>query len=109
MDLASTIRSIPDFPQKGIIFRDITTLLKNPEAMVESIDRIAESLEATQIGCRGAGQHHIQQCSCARHPPGSGFARRGICRVFLRFRHRPADSSLDARKCLPARWRPTTH
>ena len=45
MDLASTIRSIPDFPQKGIIFRDITTLLKNPEAMVESIDRIAETLE----------------------------------------------------------------
>lgn len=39
--------------------------------------------------------------------PGSGFARRGICRVFLRFRHRSADSSLDARKCLPARGRKT--
>ena len=40
-------------------------------------------------------------------PLGSGFARRGICRVFLRFRHCSADSSLDARKCLPARRRKT--
>ena len=45
MDLASTIRDIKDFPQKGIIFRDITTLLINPEAMKESIDRIAEGLK----------------------------------------------------------------
>lgn len=50
---------------------------------------------------------HIQQCGCARHPSGSGFARRGICRVFLCFRHRSADSSLDTRKCLPARRRKT--
>ncbi len=45
MDLASTIRDIKDFPQKGIIFRDITTLLINPEAMKESVDRIAEGLK----------------------------------------------------------------
>ena len=45
MDLASAIRDIKDFPQKGIIFRDITTLLINPQAMKESIDRIAEGLK----------------------------------------------------------------
>ncbi|MEM6501386.1 MAG: adenine phosphoribosyltransferase [Cyanobacteria bacterium P01_C01_bin.89] len=33
MDLQSTIRSIPDFPKPGILFRDITTLLQNPAAL----------------------------------------------------------------------------
>ena len=32
MDLASTIRNIPDFPKAGIQFKDITTLLKNKDA-----------------------------------------------------------------------------
>ena len=45
MDLAAEIRNIKDFPQKGVIFRDITTLLKNPAAMRESIDRIVKDLE----------------------------------------------------------------
>lgn len=34
--LASTIRSVPDFPKKGIIFRDITTLLKDRDALAEA-------------------------------------------------------------------------
>jgi adenine phosphoribosyltransferase len=37
-DLKAVIRSIPDFPKPGIIFRDITTLLSNPEAYKESLD-----------------------------------------------------------------------
>ena len=40
MDLASTIRSVPDFPIEGILFYDITTLLKNPAALRESVDRL---------------------------------------------------------------------
>ncbi len=40
MDLASTIRSVPDFPVPGILFYDITTLLKNPEALKYSIDQL---------------------------------------------------------------------
>lgn len=40
MDLAATIRSVPDFPIAGILFYDITTLLKNPIALKESIDRL---------------------------------------------------------------------
>ena len=40
MDLASTIRSVPDFPIPGILFYDITTLLKNPAALRESIDQL---------------------------------------------------------------------
>lgn len=33
MNLADVIRDVPDFPKKGIMFKDITTLLKNPEAL----------------------------------------------------------------------------
>jgi adenine phosphoribosyltransferase len=42
MDLAATVRSVPDFPIKGILFYDITTLLKNPAALKESIDRLTD-------------------------------------------------------------------
>jgi adenine phosphoribosyltransferase len=40
MDLAATIRSVPDFPVEGILFYDITTMLKDPAALRESIDRL---------------------------------------------------------------------
>jgi adenine phosphoribosyltransferase len=40
MDLASTIRGVPDFPIEGILFYDITTLLKNPAALKESVDQL---------------------------------------------------------------------
>ena len=40
MDLKKYIRSIPDYPKKGILFRDITTLIKNPEAFRFTNDKI---------------------------------------------------------------------
>ena len=40
MNLKKYIRSIPDYPKKGILFRDITTLIKNPDAFNYSIDKI---------------------------------------------------------------------
>ena len=36
------IRDIPDFPKPGILFRDITTLIKNEKAFAECIDEIVE-------------------------------------------------------------------
>jgi len=42
MDLKKYIRSIQDYPKKGILFRDITTLIKNPKAFNYAIDRIVE-------------------------------------------------------------------
>ena len=42
MDLKKTIRSIPDYPKKGILFRDITTLIKNEEAFAETIDQLVD-------------------------------------------------------------------
>lgn len=38
MDLKPLIREIPDFPKPGVLFRDITTLLANPEALRHTID-----------------------------------------------------------------------
>ena len=42
MDLKKYIRSIPDYPKKGILFRDITTLIKNEKAFRECINQIIE-------------------------------------------------------------------
>ena len=42
MDLKEYIRSIPDYPKKGILFRDITTLIKDEKAFAECIDQIVE-------------------------------------------------------------------
>ncbi len=42
MDLKKYIRSIKDYPKKGILFRDITTLIKNPEAFKFTNDKIIE-------------------------------------------------------------------
>ena len=44
MDLKKYIRSIQDYPKKGILFRDITTLIKNKDAFKDCIDQISEIL-----------------------------------------------------------------
>jgi adenine phosphoribosyltransferase len=49
MDLKDHIRSIPDFPKPGILFYDITTLLKDPGAYRESIDLMLEPWRNDQI------------------------------------------------------------
>jgi adenine phosphoribosyltransferase len=52
LDLKSLVRSIPDYPKKGILFRDITTLIENPEGFKESVERLAEAH-------RGRGITHV--------------------------------------------------
>ena len=49
MDLARTIRSVPDFPVEGILFYDITTMLKNPEAFKESVDQLVNYYQETKV------------------------------------------------------------
>jgi len=44
MDLKKYIRSVPDYPKKGILFRDITTLIKNKDAFKECIDQMSKIL-----------------------------------------------------------------
>ncbi len=49
MDLGKTIRDIPDFPKEGILFKDITTLLKDPVAFKESIRQMKEAFQGKGI------------------------------------------------------------
>ena len=42
MNLKNFIRSVPDYPKKGILFRDITTLIKDEKAFAESINQIVK-------------------------------------------------------------------
>ena len=47
MDLKKHIRSIPDYPKKGILFRDITTLIKDAKAFKYTNDKIIEIAKKT--------------------------------------------------------------
>ncbi len=49
IDLAKKIRTIPDFPKPGILFRDITTLLKDPEAFRYVIDTFTERCKQKKV------------------------------------------------------------
>ena len=46
MDLKDYIRSIPDYPKKGILFRDITTLIKDEKAFSNCIDEIVKKSQS---------------------------------------------------------------
>ncbi|SDK56066.1 adenine phosphoribosyltransferase [Natronincola ferrireducens] len=49
MDLAKKIREIQDFPKEGINFKDITTLLKDPQAFKYMIDQLSQQLEGLNV------------------------------------------------------------
>jgi adenine phosphoribosyltransferase len=48
-DLRALIREVPDFPKPGILFYDITTLLREPDAFREVIDRMADQVKETPV------------------------------------------------------------
>jgi adenine phosphoribosyltransferase len=48
-DLQSAIRTIPDYPRRGIIFRDITTLLGNPRAFRRAVDELVHPWAGSKI------------------------------------------------------------
>ena len=48
-DLRARIREVPDFPKPGILFYDITTLLRDPAAFAEVIDRMADAVAEERI------------------------------------------------------------
>jgi len=49
MELKSFIRDVPDFPKKGILFKDITTLLKSPEGLSKAADELYKYAENKKI------------------------------------------------------------
>ena len=51
MELKDYIRGIPDFPSVGVLFRDITPLLKAPAAFQDAMQRFAEQYESQEFDC----------------------------------------------------------
>lgn len=49
MDLKTVVRSIPDYPKPGILFRDVTTLFQDAEALKQLTDDLVKSLEGKQV------------------------------------------------------------
>jgi adenine phosphoribosyltransferase len=49
MDIKKYIRDVPDFPRKGVMFRDITTLIKEPKAFRYVIDKLVENYRNVKI------------------------------------------------------------
>lgn len=67
IDLKSLVRTIPDYPKKGILFRDITTLIEHPEGFRESIERMASAH-------RGLGITHVAGIEARGFIFGAGVA-----------------------------------
>lgn len=67
IDLKSLVRTIPDYPKKGILFRDITTLIEHPDGFRESVERIA-SIH------RGLGITHVAGIEARGFIFGAGVA-----------------------------------
>ena len=67
LDLKALVRTIPDYPKKGILFRDITTLIEHPEGFKESIERIASEH-------RGQGITHVAGIEARGFIFGAGIA-----------------------------------
>ena len=51
MDLKALIKDIPDFPQKGIVFRDITTLLQDPAGLGYTVDQLSAEARVLNPDC----------------------------------------------------------
>ncbi|MDD4843380.1 MAG: adenine phosphoribosyltransferase [Anaerotignum sp.] len=49
MELKDKIRSIPDYPEKGVMFRDITTLLKDADALAEAVEQMQKNLDGLEF------------------------------------------------------------
>ncbi|MFD1254990.1 MULTISPECIES: adenine phosphoribosyltransferase [Devosia] len=67
LDLKSLVRTIPDYPKKGILFRDITTLIEHPEGFKESVERLAATY-------RGQGITHVAGIEARGFIFGAGVA-----------------------------------
>ena len=67
LDLKSLIRSIPDYPKPGILFRDITTLIEHPQGFRESVERLAAAHE-------GLGVTHVAGIEARGFIFGAGVA-----------------------------------
>ena len=57
-DLKTLIREIPDHPKPGILFYDLTTLLKDPRGFHSLVDRLCEQYNGTKVDIE-IGRAHV--------------------------------------------------
>ena len=72
MDFSKVIRTIPDYPKKGIMFRDITTLLGNARAFRRAVDEMVQPYAGVRID-KVAGMRRADLFWAARSPINSPF------------------------------------
>jgi adenine phosphoribosyltransferase len=74
MDFKTAIRTIPDYPKKGILFRDITTLLGNPRAFRAAVDALVQPYCGLKIdGVAGMEARGFILGGAVAHQLGVGF------------------------------------
>ena len=79
IDLRYYVRSVPDFPEPGVLFRDITPLLLDPKAFHAAIEAMAEPFRERGVG---AEVEHLERTSRLRLAPrryGRCSAPQGSC------------------------------
>src|SRR3954454_22372940 len=75
MDLAAKIRDVPDFPEPGIVFKDIMPLLADAAAFHEAVERLAEWAEPRRAGVvPGAEARRVILRGALANRLGCGFA-----------------------------------
>lgn len=79
-DLKALVRTVPDFPKAGILFRDITTLIGHGEGFAASVAMLAERAAERYQGERTARATEMTQGPCADMPPSGSApkAQRGM-------------------------------
>lgn len=84
-ELKEYIRSIPDFPEKGIIFRDVTSVLQDADALKLSIDELAKRLEGVDFdviaGAESRGFIFGAPLAYVMHKPFVPIRKKENCRV----------------------------
>jgi len=106
-DLRASIRSIPDYPKPGIVFRDITTLLGNARAFRRAVDEMVQpwagmkidkvaGMEARGFILGGAVAHQVSRGVHSDPQKGQAAAQAGQHRLFAGIRPRRDG---DARGC----------
>lgn len=101
-ELSAAIRSIPDYPKPGIIFRDITTLLGNPRAFRRAVDEFVQPYAGTKIDkIAGMEARGFILGGAVAHQLSAGFVpirRRASCRT-------PLCASLIASNTASMKWK----
>ena len=111
-DLSHTIRSIPDYPKPGIVFRDITTLLGNARAFRRAVDELVQPWAGMKIDkVAGIEARGFILGGAVAHQVSAGFVpirKKGKLphkRVSVAY---ALEYGEDQSRCTPTRWWPAS-